>query len=87
MHVAGDARQAIVGEAGHTNSKMFSKEGRPPYLQDDDFFDKFKPEVALQATSGADKGSAEGKHPQGKQGGTEDECEEEHVGEDGGGEV
>ena len=49
MHVAGDARQAIVGEAGHTNSKMFSKEDRPPYLQDDDFFDQFKPEVALQA--------------------------------------
>ena len=28
---------------------MFPKEARPPYLQDDAFFDTFKPEVALQA--------------------------------------
>ena len=28
---------------------MFPKEARPPYLQDDSYFDTFKPEVALQA--------------------------------------
>ena len=31
------------------NSKMFPKEARPPYLQDDQYFDTFKPDVALQA--------------------------------------
>ena len=31
------------------NSNMFPKETRPPYLQDDDFFNTFKSEVALQA--------------------------------------
>ena len=28
---------------------MFPKEARPPYLQDDKYFDTFKPDVALQA--------------------------------------
>ena len=28
---------------------MFPKEARPPYLQNDSYFDTFKPEVALQA--------------------------------------
>lgn len=34
---------------GQANSKMFPKEARPPYLQDDDYFDSFRPEIALQA--------------------------------------
>ena len=34
---------------GQENSAMFPKETRPPYLQDDSYFNKFKPEVALQA--------------------------------------
>ena len=28
---------------------MFPKDARPPYLQDDEYFNTFKPEVALQA--------------------------------------
>ena len=35
--------------SGQANSKMFPKESRPPYLQDDDYFDSFKQEIALQA--------------------------------------
>ena len=34
---------------GKENSAMFPKEARPPYLQDDAYFNTFKPEVALQA--------------------------------------
>ena len=34
---------------GQANSRMFPKESRPPYLQNDAYFDTFKPEVALQA--------------------------------------
>ena len=40
---------AIFFLSGIENSKMFPKEARPPYLQDDSYFNKFKPEVALQA--------------------------------------
>ena len=40
---------AIFYLSGVENSKMFPKEARPPYLQDDSYFNKFKPEVALQA--------------------------------------
>ena len=49
----------IVSESGgmsylflggkQANSAMFPKEVRPLYLQDDAYFDTFKPEVALQA--------------------------------------
>ena len=31
---------------------MFPKESRPPYLQEDTYFNTFKPEVALQAVMG-----------------------------------
>lgn len=34
---------------GKENSEMFPKDARPPYLQDDAYFNTFKPEVALQA--------------------------------------
>ena len=38
-----------VVHIGQENSMMFPKESRPPYLQDDCYFNTFKPEVALQA--------------------------------------
>ena len=34
------------------NSVMFPKEARPPYLQDDAYFNTFTPEVALKAVMG-----------------------------------
>ena len=34
------------------NAAMFPKESRPTYLQDDDYFNSFPPEVALQAVMG-----------------------------------
>ena len=40
---------AIFFLSGVENSTMFPKETRPPFLQDDSFFNSFKPEVALQA--------------------------------------
>ena len=41
--------QALGQGKGRENSKMFPKESRPPYLQDDEYFDSFAPEVALKA--------------------------------------
>ena len=40
---------AICFLSGVENSTMFPKEARPPFLQDDSYFNTFKPEVALQA--------------------------------------
>ena len=34
------------------NAAMFPKESRPTYLQDDEYFNSFPPEVALQAVMG-----------------------------------
>ena len=42
-------RFALFSLSGVENSTMFPKEARPPFLQDDAYFNTFKPEVALQA--------------------------------------
>ena len=48
MSGGSQAAEEVV-HSGQENSVMFPKESRPPYLQDDSYFNTFKPEVALQA--------------------------------------
>ena len=51
--ISGDSRATEeVVTIGQENFAMFPKEDRPPYLQDDSYFNTFKPEVALQAVLG-----------------------------------
>ena len=85
--VAGD-NEEVEGRKSQANSRMFPKEARPPYLQDDEYFDSFKPEVALQAVMswGQTMAVQKSEHSEGEQSGKDEQREEEYQRQDGGGE-